>query len=558
MKHAHYLIAMVLSAVAIPVAIAQDNDQHSKKQPHYKLIDIGTFGGPQSYIPPYIGFAIRILNNHGGLIGSADTSQPDPFPNFCFNPGDCFVSHAFRTGEDGELTDLGALPGGGSSAPQWMSRSGLIAGFSENGLTDPLIPGRPELRAVLWQNGGITDLGTLEGGYESTANAVDSKGEVVGMFTNTTPDPNSIFGSGYQTRAFFWQDGVMRDLGTLGGPDAGAFLINERAQVVGWSYVSSVPIFCFGSPLVTLATGSFVWDEESGMRDLGGLGGLCTEAEAINNRGQIVGTSDLKGDAAFHAFIWDGSIHDLGGSLGGNISQGFAVNDAGVAVGFGTLAGDTTWHATLWKGVGKITDLGVVGNDQCSSAHSINAKGQVVGESVGDCTTNAGFRSFLWDDGSIFDLNALIPSGSPLYVQSADTINDRGEIAAQAVDANGNGHAVLLIPCDENQPEVEGCDYSLVNPAAAARENPASARQKPTTTAPRMNNVGRMPRRRPGPLSHLLRPKTGSIDDQETQISRDSAWQLEDKIAIYDREPAADSSSNLLVVQLNGRSVAFL
>jgi hypothetical protein len=164
----------------------------------------------------------------------------------------------------------------------------------------------------------------------------------------------------------------------------------------------------------------------------------------------------------------------------------------------------------------------------------------------------------LWDDGSIFDLNALIPSGSPLYVQSADTINDRGEIAAQAVDANGNGHAVLLIPCDENQPEVEGCDYSLVNPAAAARENPASARQKPTTTAPRMNNVGRMPRRRPGPLSHLLRPKTGSIDDQETQISRDSAWQLEDKIAIYDREPAADSSSNLLVVQLNGRSVAFL
>lgn len=542
MKQALYFMAIVLAALAIPAGLAQDSQHHSARHPHYKLIDSGTFGGPQSYIPAYIGFSTRILDNHGVLIGGADTSQPDPFPNFCYT--DCFVSHTFLAEEDGELTDLGALPGGGSSAPQWMSRNRLIAGLSQNGLTDPLFPGFPEFRAVLWQNGGITDLGTLEGGYESTANAVDSKGEVVGMFTTTTPDPNSLFGYGYQyqTRAFFWQDGVMQDLGTLGGADAAAYLINERGQVLGWSYTSSVPIICFGFPPATLATGSFVWDREHGMKDLGNLGGICTVAEAINSRGQIVGTSDFQGDAAFHAFIWDGSMHDLGGSLGGTISQGFALNDAGVAVGFASLPGDTIIHATLWSGIGKITDLGVVGNDLCSSAHSINAKAQVVGEGS-DCF-NPPDRSFLWEDGSIVDLNALIPPGSPLYVQSADTINDHGEIAAAAVDANGNQHAVLLIPCDENHPSVEGCDYSLVDAAAAARENPASAIQKPRSTAPRMNNVGRLPRRRPGPLSQLLRPKTGSMDDQETQISRDSAWQLEDKIAIYDRaEPAADSSS---------------
>jgi probable HAF family extracellular repeat protein len=470
---------ILLATLAVPAGLAQDSHHHNARHPHYKLIDIGAFGGPQSYIPPYIGFSQRILDNHGVLVGSADTSLPDPFPNFCFT--DCFVSHTFLAEEDGELTDLGALPGGGSSAPQWMSRNHLVAGGSENGETDPLVPGFPQFRAVLWQNGGITDLGTLEGGYESIANAVNSKGEVVGMFTNTTPDPNSIFGLGYQTRAFFWQDGVMQDLGTLGGSDAAAFLINERGQVVGWSYLSSVPnIGCWGgSPGINIATGSFLWDKENGMRNLGSLGGMCTTALAINNRGQIVGISSFKGEKAWHAFIWDGSIHDLGGSLGGNISQGFAVNDAGVAVGFASLAGDTPiWHATLWRGIGKITDLGVVGNDLCSSAHAINAKAQVVGEGS-DCF-NPPDRSFLWDDGSMFDLNALIPTGSPLQVQSADTINDRGEIAASGVDANGNQHAALLIPCDENHPNLEGCDYSPVDPTAIAQ---SEENQKPVAAS---------------------------------------------------------------------------
>jgi probable HAF family extracellular repeat protein len=163
-------------------------------------------------------------------------SSPDPHaPNFCFDL-DCFVAHAFKW-KNGVRTDLGLLPGGTSSQPNWISKSGLIAGVADNDEIDPLIMGFPELRAVLWKDGEIKDLGTLpEGGYESFANAVNSRGQVIGWALNTIPDSNSMTLPGFQTRAFFWEDGVMQDLGTLGsGTNAQAVLINEPGQVVGWS-----------------------------------------------------------------------------------------------------------------------------------------------------------------------------------------------------------------------------------------------------------------------------------------------------------------------------------
>src|ERR1039458_2181681 len=232
------IIAMTLFALALPViGAAQDNasQNHHRKPHHYQLVDLGsTFGGPQSHFNPGSGndfsWFTSVLNSKGIVAGFADTSVPDPFPNFYFWDC-CVVAHAFRAGSRGVLTDLGALPGGGSSAPLWISENGLIAGVSENGETDPLYAGLPEVHAVLWQHGKITDLGTLEGGYESEANAVNSAGQVVGAAVNTIPDTNSMGAFWlwlvtppyqYQTRAFLWdkQKG-MQDLGTLpGGTDA--------------------------------------------------------------------------------------------------------------------------------------------------------------------------------------------------------------------------------------------------------------------------------------------------------------------------------------------------
>jgi probable HAF family extracellular repeat protein len=496
-------LVVLLAVLAVPAQLAaQGKQSRHHKQHHYQLVDLGsTFGGPGSYFNEGSNNSLlqftSVLNRGGTVAGFADTSVPDPFPNLCF--WDCVVAHAFQAGSDGGLTDLGALPGGGSSAPLWISANGLIAGVSENGETDPLYAGLPEFRAVLWQHGKITDLGTLpEGGYESEANAVNSAGQVVGAALNTIPDTNSMQagtfwlwgGSGginppyqYQTRAFLWdRKNGMQDLGTLpGGTDAQALLINAPGQVVGWSYTSSTPSTACG---FALTTGSFIWEKKHGMKDIGGFGGTCTAAADLNNQGQVVGIASGSGDAFSRPFLWDGSIHDLGGSLGGDASGATAINDDGEAVGYAFFPGNTVFHATLWRHVGKMTDLGTLGTDPCSYSTSINADEQVVGGSLPDCNNPDSTRAVLWEDGKIFDLNTLIPLSSTLYLRYTYTINTRGEIAGEGVDGGGNGHAFLLVPCDENHSGVGGCDYSLVDGAAVARENPGSVVQRPTPSAP--------------------------------------------------------------------------
>ena len=122
------LIFFVCAITALIIPVSTNAQSGKGKHHHYKLIDIGTFGGPQSYIVETgIPRAGTDINNSGVFTGFADTSTPDPFPAACFNP-DCFVSHAFQR-RNGGMNDLGALLSGLSSAPAGISASGLIAGL---------------------------------------------------------------------------------------------------------------------------------------------------------------------------------------------------------------------------------------------------------------------------------------------------------------------------------------------------------------------------------------------------------------------------------------------
>ncbi len=200
----------VLVALTLPVRLAaQESKEWNKEHRRYRLVDLGTFGGPASHILLGISFFAGVLNNRGTAVGWADTPTPDPYPKFCFNP-ECFISHAFQRRE-GVLTDLGVLAGGASSQASWISANGLVVGNSQNGEIDPLVPGFPEVRAVLWRHGEIIDLGTLEGGHKSQAGAVNNRGQVVGASNNTIPDPFSlVFSNGFQVRAFCGKRGKSR------------------------------------------------------------------------------------------------------------------------------------------------------------------------------------------------------------------------------------------------------------------------------------------------------------------------------------------------------------
>jgi uncharacterized membrane protein len=97
----------------------------------YKIIDLETLGGPNSYQTA----PAQSVNHRGAVIAFSDTAVPDPYAPNCLQ-FDCFVAHAVLW-EKGVVKDLGTPVGVDStmngSVPTWISETGLIAGLSENG-----------------------------------------------------------------------------------------------------------------------------------------------------------------------------------------------------------------------------------------------------------------------------------------------------------------------------------------------------------------------------------------------------------------------------------------
>ncbi len=274
------------------------------------------------------------------------------------------------------------------------------------------------------------------------------------------------------------------DLGTLGGPDSAGVIINEPGQIVGFSFTNDIPNRTTAIPTVD----PFLW-EKGQMTDLGTLGGTFGFANAVNNRSQVVGFSDVAGDVANHAFIWEGGVLTDIGTLGGNNSTANWINGAGQVVGISDLA-DGTHHAFVWS-KGKITDLGTVGSDPCSNGFHINARGQAIGTST-NCHGTI-LHIFLWENGSMIDLSAQVLPGSGFVFIEPVVINDVGEIVGNGTLSNGDVHAVVLEPdgpCDS------GCEARIAagqNNVAASNQtvgnsNTAVRERTPSTTLERLRS----------------------------------------------------------------------
>lgn len=222
------------------------------------------------------------------------------------------------------------------------------------------------------------------------------------------------------------------------------------------------------------------------MIDLGTLGGTFGFPSAFNNRGDVVGQSNLAGDLIFHPFLWTKSrgMQDLG-TLGGDTGLTNWINDAGDIVGKTDLPGPLSpqdHHPVLWKH-GVMIDLGTLPQDSSGNAYYVNSRGQVVGTSEDRQHMLIGVsqHAVLWENGGPqVDLNTLIPPGSSLQLTYAVAINDRGEIAGFGVppgvppeDYPTKGHAYILIPCDEDHAGADGCKDGAEGRNSVAPSNPA-------------------------------------------------------------------------------------
>ena len=235
--------------------------------------------------------------------------------------------------------------------------------------------------AAIWDQGNLTDLGTLEGVGSSNATDINDNGQIIG-YSSTT--------SGYG-HYFFYENGTMTDIGRYQ-----AKALNDMGTVLVYaSYNNSF----------------FTWNKGSGLSSRLGYG----QPEDINNNGQITGTNNSK------TFIWDPTtgMQEVFGMIGAGI------NDSGHIAINNFESGTMAYMAYLWKSDSDYQNLGTLGGTG-SSARAINDSDWIVGRSE---TAAGEWHTFLWIDGTMYDLNDLVMNlDDTVVLNDVLDINDSGQI----------------------------------------------------------------------------------------------------------------------------------
>lgn len=278
--------------------------------------------------------------------------------------------------------------------------------------------------AFLYSDGIMSDLGTL-GGANSWSRAVDinNTGVIVGFSQETDNDSTDF---SFRTIAFIYSGGTMNDLGSSTGKvQTAATSINQTGQIAG-SYCSDTHTYQYRACVYS----------SGGASDVGSLAAYFSRVY-INNSGLTVGTYT-------HAVSYSGGTENDLGTLGGTSSRASGVNSAGHIIGSSSLAGSYYSHAFLYDGT--MRDLGVLGDGNSSDASDINDSDMIVGWS-NFSSTSIGMHAFLYTpEKGLQDLNVLydflLVSGTDaetgfISFDQATAINNSGNIVGQGTYWDG-------------------------------------------------------------------------------------------------------------------------
>ncbi len=340
----------------------------------------------------------------------------------------------------------------GNIDPQDMNIFGAVTGsFSPDGVY---------LRAYVYQHGVITDIGTL-GGPDAEAFGMNDLGMITG-FADLANGNDS---------AFLYSNGTMKNLGGFGGTYGEGNDINDLDVVAGDSNLTGDATYH-----------AFLWEKGS-LKDLGTLGGPNSLAIGVNVFGETTGRADLPGftadgDPVSHAFIYShGKMSDIGLGAGAesDYSEGYRINDLGEVTGTAHFKDNTEFHAFAYR-ASRLVDLGTLGSGVNSHGYGINNLGQIVGRSTLVPNPDLDdvldpYDAFLYQDGSMYDLNSLIADDDPLksYVQltAAWAITDFGWIAAEGIDVRtGLYQGYLLKTVPRHDPWILDKTFSAPRPAS--------------------------------------------------------------------------------------------
>ncbi len=289
----------------------------------------------------------------------------------------------------------------GPFTPNFIADNGVVAGLA----TAP----DGTQHAVLWYHGQRVNIAKPGlGGPNSGAFGVNQNGQVDGQAETNTTDPNSEdfcrYGTGLKCVPFLWHNGVMTRLRTLGGNNGTVGVINSRGEVAGLA--------------------------ENRTRDP-----ECVSPQVLD----------------FQAVIWGpgpGEMRELMPLPGDSVGMALGINDKGQAVGGSGRCGNTSLppiayasHAVLWDTDGSVHDLGNLSGTEFNMALSLNNHGQVVGVSnPPGGATPLDAHAFLWTPGTgMRDLGTL--PGDVASVGSA--INDDGDVVGASFDGDGNPRAYV-------------------------------------------------------------------------------------------------------------------